>query len=619
MDYLEFLRFLKENGWTSREDAASFLRVSKKQVQAVILTINDILKKLNCEITSKTGRGNGYLLMLSEGQTLENLSSKLDEHLNTTGGDRIGIILKRLLLDESYMKVEDVAEDLYVSDRLIRNDLKDVKEVLNTYGLEIETVPHYGIHIKEPNELAVRNCIIRELLSRPGWKERLINKETICKINELIRDIFIDYEYHFGDHVIDSMSAHLSLMLMRVKSGRIIEAVTELPDGEEIHQISESIASIIEREFGCCLPEEERQYILICLAAKTNYKSETDEIPEDVCNLVLNMLMFIDESYGTKLHLDFNLCLQLSIHFLPLFYRMRYGIETENPLIEEIKSKYIYAFELACEGARFLMQTHSFHLSDDEIGFIALYIRLSLMKRSSKESHSILLVCSSGRGSAQIMKANFMAAFKDFISNVEVCSAYEFPKMDLNGYDYIFTTVPLNAEGVSIPIFRTSVFLMEKDIHDIYERLNAHPSVLHFFSEELLFPQMGCGSKKDVIHEMIEKIKETRDIPDDFEDLVLKRESLSSTAFGNYVGFPHPISMRAKDTFVAVASLKKPISWGKGQKAQLIIMASIAYNTDENLQPLYNAVTHIVSNREIVQDLIGNLNMDTIAASIGRK
>src|SRR5699024_2818876 len=72
---------------------------------------------------------------------------------------------RRLLLGEHYLKLDDLSEEIYVSRSTVQKDLKNVKEILNEYGIQLETRPNYGIKLKG-SELKLRFCMSEYIFNR---------------------------------------------------------------------------------------------------------------------------------------------------------------------------------------------------------------------------------------------------------------------------------------------------------------------------------------------------------------------------------------------------------------------------------------------------------------------
>lgn len=56
------------------------------------------------------------------------------------------------------LKLEDLADEWFVSRGTLQNDMAEVRERLNRYHLTIETKPRYGMKLFG-SELAIRTCL----------------------------------------------------------------------------------------------------------------------------------------------------------------------------------------------------------------------------------------------------------------------------------------------------------------------------------------------------------------------------------------------------------------------------------------------------------------------------
>lgn len=62
--------------------------------------------------------------------------------------ERVKYILKRLLLEKDYVRLEDLEADLYVSKSTLHTDLKKVRKILKKYDLTLANRPHYGTKVE---------------------------------------------------------------------------------------------------------------------------------------------------------------------------------------------------------------------------------------------------------------------------------------------------------------------------------------------------------------------------------------------------------------------------------------------------------------------------------------
>lgn len=74
------------------------------------------------------------------------------------------------------------------------------------------------------------------------------------------------------------------------------------------------------------------------------------------------------------------------------------------------------------------------------------------------EKKSILLVCSSGKASSQMLLFQLKREFVDYLNDIFICNVYELETFDLIHIDYIFSTVSILTHK-SVPIIEVHDFL----------------------------------------------------------------------------------------------------------------------------------------------------------------
>ena len=125
---------------------------STKTIQNEIKEVNKELK--NCEIVSI--RGVGYKI---EGN-LDDIDIKNSDLYNY---DRVEYIIKKIInissTEKDTIKLEDLADSMYVSLSTVKNDLKEVKKILNEYNLKISSKHKQGVCIEASEEDIIKFII----------------------------------------------------------------------------------------------------------------------------------------------------------------------------------------------------------------------------------------------------------------------------------------------------------------------------------------------------------------------------------------------------------------------------------------------------------------------------
>ncbi|EGT4215827.1 HTH domain-containing protein, partial [Clostridioides difficile] len=187
---------------------------SSKTIQNEIKDINKQLR--NGKILSI--RGVGYKL---EGSFDEvNINSNLYDDV-----DRVEYIIRKILTlsneEKNTIKLEDLADSMYVSVSTVKNDLKEVKRMLEKYSISVKSKHKQGICVLE-SEDKILNCIVD--LSNKRDNQLSLNdflnddiKERKLLIKKLLLDILNENGLVLTDIEFKSVLNNILVMLSRHK------------------------------------------------------------------------------------------------------------------------------------------------------------------------------------------------------------------------------------------------------------------------------------------------------------------------------------------------------------------------------------------------------------------
>ena len=589
-------------------------------------TDREAMELLKQELESKASatiklRNNRYELIIHDSTAFNRYYEdlKVRSGFYNTQEDRINYIIEKLLIDNDYVKTEDLADQLYVSQRQVSNYLKAVRNYFKRYDLELKAVPHYGL-LLIGDELQRRICLAeflsRSVTSYGRTSLNLRENEVINEIREIVTEAVEELQYPLADYVFEILIIHLFVAVARIKHGASIEFAEVENVSREDRQVADRIIAEMSRKYEVTFAESEYNYIIAHLLSKRDYRENeiTITVPVEVADLVIEVVKRIDREFNRSFRSDFHLCMTLALHFLPLLHRVRFGFKLVNPMLNEIKKKYLYEYEMAEEGLQVINEKFNCRLSEDEIGYIALDLRMSIENRYDKTKERVLLVCASGKGSAELLKMQIIQYLSDFIETVELCSLREVKGRDLDSYDHIFTTVPLHV-STTTPIFFISHFLGREDINRIGSILrfgDSRETIMQYFDRNLFMGVVRVTDKNVLLRKMTTHIEKYRDIPDTFLASVLERERIANTSFGNMVAFPHPRELQTDTTFVCIAILEEPILWNDNDRIQVVLLASIEKSRNKELSEFYKAVTKLINSQENIDRLIRKPEYETL-------
>ena len=599
----EILSSLSADSYITAEALSKQLNVSEKTIRTKVREVNYELQKLNIKIESKPRYG--YKLICDNYDNFKSIDFL--SNINNDMDYRIRIIFKYLIEgDREYIKADDVCDSLDISKTTLTNILKIMEYNLKYHNLKLERRPNYGIKLIG-NEFDIRNFIICNYLN-----EFLYGNNMNEKLIEVVINFLNRYEIKFSEMNLENFIQYINISINRIKNNKFIFDYEKdiVKDISEEIRLSKELIKQIQNEINVQFNDIEIIFIAIHMASKNlfsinkNYNSVIQDKFYDIINKMLDMVY---KNLKIDLRNNFNLILLLNQHMIPLDIRIKYNIFQKNPMLNDIKNNYSLSFLLASESSTVLKEYYNKDISEDEIGYLALLFQIGLEETSENINKiNILIVCGSGKTTSNLLVTRYRKEFNDYIENIYAVDLIGLKDFDFSQVDYVFSTVPINIK-LPIPIVYISNFLKNDDIINVkntFESLNRN-IILDYYKEEMFSTNIKGDTKEEIIRNICIEIGKYKNIPDNFYELVMKREQLAETDIGNLVAIPHPIEVVTIDTFVYVAVLDKPILWQK-HNVQVVFLISVSNKNDDDLKKFYQYTIDFLLNENSVKKLIDN-------------
>lgn len=616
----QILEVLQVNDKITCQQLSIMLKTTNDRIRSEIEYLSKIISKDIAEITMKRGKGNGYSLIIHNAKGFNDVMNKLRKEYDSLQQStayptqRIENIILYLINKTEPIKLEELAQKMFVSSRQINNDLKVVRVFLDTYVLKIENVQHKGILVTgtEFNKrLCIANLYISNFYSDEGDYYRITaNNEVqtkIAKIKNIILNEAEKLNVDFSDIAFDNLVIHVFVMTSRASRGTNLDEIENIDNIHGYERIlSENILNSITKEFDIKFSEYDIEYLKTHIACKRTYKESEYDANKESEELTQEILKKIDSNYQTELNNDEQLKIRLSLHLAPLLIRIKNNIVARNPIQENIKIKYALSHEMAVIASQIINEKYNVILSDDELSYIALHFELSAYQLKIKDSR-VLLICHTGKMSSEILKQQIQNRFENYLSAIDITTVSQCSQLDLDSYSFILSTVPVKLYTIT-PVYVIDSFLDDSNIQymtDIFKIGDlARNSILNFFPEELFIEELEANTREEAINKIAQLINEKKQVSPNFLTSIMERESLSATDYGNKVALPHPMVTCSEETFTSIAILKKPIKWNENM-VNVIFLSSIN-NKMSNLRPYYYVLTKIISNEKNINQLIAN-------------
>lgn len=515
---------------------------STKTIQNEIKEVNKELK--NCEIVSI--RGIGYKI---EGN-LDDIDIKNSDLYDY---DRVEYIIKKIInlssTDKDTIKLEDLADSMYVSLSTVKNDLKEVKKILNEYNLKISSKHKQGICIEASEEDIIKFIInySNKVDNSLNIKDFLNNNiiENLFSIKKILLDTLSYENMILTDNEFKNIVNYISIYLSRNNTNQ----------SDFIKEYIKKYKSKKEK------PISEDEQLLIRKAIK--------EFCRDL-NIATSINLSHDKIFEECL---FN-------HICNLYKRADLGINQYEITAGEIKLKYPFPFELGKIAKKTIEKNLNMEISEDEVENIALHIGGALEridKRDEKKVYKTIIVCTSGVGTSMLIKSKLENIFKGKLEIIKVIPSYLIDYINVLDIDFVISTVEVNLENINV--IKVSPMLTDKEIKLIEKYIETENvyidlDIQNLFSSELFFKDIKAETRSQVIDIMSKKLVEKGYIDDTMRQSYFERETIATTEIGNMVAIPHGAKGEVYENKVAIGILKEPISWEVG-KVRLIIMLAL--------------------------------------------
>lgn len=515
---------------------------STKTIQNEIKDINKELK--NGQIISI--RGVGYKL---EGNVddIDIETSVLYDY------DRVEHIIKKIInissTDKDTIKLEDLADSMYVSLSTVKNDLKEVKKIFDEYNLKISSKHKKGICIEASEEYIIKFIInySNKVDNSLNIKDFLNNNiiENLFSIKKMLLDTLNYENMILTDNEFKNIVTYISIYLSRNNTNQI----------DFIKEYIKNYKSKKEK------PISEDEQLLIRKAIK--------EFCRDL-NLATSINISHDKIFEECL---FN-------HICNLYQGADLGINQYDITAGEIKLKYPFAFELGKIAKKTIEKNLNMEISEDEVGNIALHIGGALEridKSDKKKVYKTIIVCTSGIGTSMLIKSKLENIFKGRLEIIKVIPSYLIDYVNVLDIDFVISTVEINLENINV--IKVSPMLTDKEIKLIKKYIETENVYIdldmqNLFSSELFFKDIEAETRSQVIDIMSKKLVNKGYIDDTMRQSYFERETIATTEIGNMVAIPHGANGEIYENKIAIGVLKEPISWEVG-KVRLVIMLAL--------------------------------------------
>lgn len=574
---IEYL--IKEGKCLTAKQVAFGVGLSERTVRQDFYDYMNVQHGFSVQLVSSR---DGYEVRIKDPANCKEELEKINRHFDastTDKEDKEKYVILRMLQEDTFLSLADMAEELYISQATMNRLFKNVKFTLEKYRLKTESKAGKGVRITG-NELNKRVCMahLNESNSNDSLQSDLLEQCGITDeqryfIEYVIQKVTYEKMIYLTNEGINNLVIHLAFAISRIKKGKYVENISvEFEASKDEVKAAEIIVKELEQEFGILFPQCEMDYILIHLIGKRSSMTNAGlKISAHTEKIIYGINIRLKQVLGYDFTDDFELFSMLAPHIEPMLSRLQYGFNIPNPSLNEIKRMYPDAFECAVVASDFIANSTNLKVNEDELGYMAIHYNLALERLRNKDSKfKFAVVCGSGAGVAMLLKRKIMVRFSVQECDIVSLSLQELASYDLKNVDYILSTIPIPYK------LDKKIIYLENVLADIPTLDKKEPLHLKdILDERLCFFHQEFESKEEVIDFLCNRINVYYSTGETFRKSVYRRESLAATDIGNMVAIPHPFESDFDCTVIAVCTLRKTVLWNT-RKVKYIFLINYA-------------------------------------------
>jgi transcriptional antiterminator/mannitol/fructose-specific phosphotransferase system IIA component (Ntr-type) len=426
----------------SVEDLAKLIGVSRRSIYYSINKINYHFEKLNIDPLNNE-RNVGVKMSESAKQFLkEELHQALSNKYVYNQKERIAYQILFILTNDRPIGITDFEELFNVSRNTVINDIRELRNELSSFNLELLYDQNQG-YIINGEPLKIRSVVLY-IISSYNYLIKINNLgmydleffNTCMKTLKLIeKELGVTYVDETKDILAKVVSVIVKNNFPTIPF--LDSDLKTITDGPEY--------PIVLKHFENIVGKEEVDYITLQLMGLRVHAHNDFDSHDDT--LIHQMTQIIMETFRANVFIHFvdenQLYEGLYNHFKSGIVRYKYGILYDNHLKEDIKEQYQGLYRIAKFACNRVEQLISAPISDDDVAYIAMHFGAHIRReKQTLKTYKLLLVCLNGIATSKMLSSEL----ESLTENIEIIDAVSLDEIKeyAEEVDYIITTIPLD-------------------------------------------------------------------------------------------------------------------------------------------------------------------------------
>jgi transcriptional antiterminator len=602
---------LLQNETLPQDELAQRLSVSTRTVRADITALNALLLHYGAQFV--LARGSGYQLRVDDPTRYQTLAATPAKALRIprTAVERVNYLSVRFLTSAFSLKLEDLADEWFVSRATLQGDMVDVRERFQRYQLTLETRPRHGMKLFG-SEVSTRACLTdllwalaQEDETNPLITEEALNAGVPERLASVLPEALARHHVRLTAEGERFVRIYCAVAVRRISEGYPLPEFNAEDVAQNVRDAARDIAASLQQQAGKPLSPAEEEWLCIHITARQVQEVDPGTISADDDEALVNyILRYINTQYNYNLLDDAQLHADLLTHIKTMITRVRYQIMIPNPLLDNIKQHYPMAWDMTLAAVSSWGKYTPYVISENEIGFLVLHIGVGLERHYNigyqRQPH-VLLVCDAGNAMVRMIEAVLLRKYPQIVIS-ETLSLRDYELRDTISEDFVISTVRISEKEkpvVTIAPFPTDYQLEQIGKLVLVDR--TRPWMLEKFFDAAHFRVVNEPmDQQTLFRTLCDELHEEGFVDAEFHASVVEREAIVSTMLGEGIALPHALGLLAKKTVVYTVLAPQGIQWGD-ETAHAIFLLAISKSEYEEAMAIYDIFVTFLRERAMTR------------------
>jgi len=558
---------LEETIYSTSQELADMLNVSVRTVKNEISSLRKILDINKIEIISKPGYG--YSIKIYNHNYFDDVTNTVQEKnikkiqdFSKDSFNRITYIIRELLTAEKYIKIDQLAEELFVSRSTLENDLNEVRIQLRKYNIKVLSKPNYGLKLS-CSEFDLRRCISEYFYNQPVTAPSLSNngdeKNEILQIESILIDKSNKNHLMLSEFSIKNIAIHIYISIFRFNNGFEYNEI----ENKEINDISTNAiltAREVYQELGTNIrySKEEIDYLALHLDSKQIIEDPAEHEFDDK-EVIEEIIREIKRNFNLDFSNDVLLTKFLMQHVPQMIKRIRRGLVIRNPLLQDNMRKYLFALKITESAVYILENNYDVTIPLDEFGYLMLYFQNALNR--IKENRKIVIGFIMGRGRSDTIVYQQEIREKLPHEEFEIVSFQNWREINTfdNNIDILVSIYPISDADLKYKVNIEDGNYIEAINNYAYKIKVDEIKIEKYFKPEYFVANLKGHTKKEIYENIIDFFREEKIIVDDIE----QTEPFVAQEIGNEMLHLQDLYKICRRPVGFIGILDEPMIWNK--------------------------------------------------------